>query len=82
MGGDDDALHRTFTVMRDSAGLRARVASVGGEIVMAFIAMVMFVALFAFGQSYFGWADPNGHIQLALFSAFLFGIICGFRVKD
>jgi hypothetical protein len=60
----------------------ARVAPVGGEIVMAFIAMVMFVALFAFGQSYFGWADPNGHIQLALFSAFLFGIICGFRVKD
>lgn len=49
---------------------------------MAAIAMLMFVALFAFGQSYFGWADPNGHVQLALFSSFLFGIICGFRVKD
>jgi len=51
-------------------------------IVMAAIAMVLFVSLFAFGRQYFGWDDPNGHIQLALFSSFLFGIICGFRVKD
>ena len=49
---------------------------------MAAVAMVLFVSLFAFGRQYFGWDDPNGHIQLALFSAFLFGIICGFRVKD
>ena len=48
---------------------------------MAAIAMVMFVALFGFGGQYFGWSDPNGRVQLALFSSFLFGIICGFRVK-
>jgi hypothetical protein len=51
-------------------------------IVMAFVAMVLFVALFAFGRTYFGWDDPKGDVQLALISAFLFGIVCGFRVKD
>lgn len=49
---------------------------------MAYIAMVMFVALFAFGREYFGWADPGGQVQLALASAFVFGIICGYRAKD
>ena len=48
---------------------------------MAGLAMVLFVALFAFGGQYFGWSDPGGHVQLALFSAFVFGIICGYRVK-
>jgi hypothetical protein len=48
---------------------------------MAGLAMVLFIALFAFGGQYFGWADPTGHVQLALFSAFIFGIICGYRVK-
>jgi len=75
-------VHRTFTSRRDIAGACARVAPVGGEMVMAFIAMVLFVALFAFGRTYFGWDDPKGDVQLALFSAFLFGIICGFRVRN
>jgi hypothetical protein len=48
---------------------------------MAGLAMVLFIALFAFGGQYFGWEDAGGHIQLALFSAFVFGIICGYRVK-
>ena len=48
---------------------------------MAGLAMVLFIALFAFGREYFGWSDPGGHVQLALFSSFIFGIICGFRVK-
>ncbi|MGH6614317.1 MULTISPECIES: hypothetical protein [Sphingomonas] len=48
---------------------------------MATLAMIMFVGLFAFGGQYFGWSDPAGRVQLALFSAFVFGIICGFRVK-
>lgn len=49
---------------------------------MAFLAMVMFIALFAFGQNYFGWSDPGGKVQLALVSSFVFGIICGFRAKS
>jgi hypothetical protein len=49
---------------------------------MVVVAMVLFVTLFAFGRQYIGWDDPNGHIQLALVSAFLFGIVCGFGVKE
>jgi hypothetical protein len=49
---------------------------------MAVVAMGMFIALFAFGADYFGWIDPRGYVQLALFSSFIFGIICGFKVKD
>jgi hypothetical protein len=48
---------------------------------MAGLAMIMFIALFAYGGSYFGWSDPQGWVQLSLVSAFIFGIICGFRVK-
>ncbi|MFA5966389.1 MAG: hypothetical protein WC804_20420 [Sphingomonas sp.] len=48
---------------------------------MAGLAMVLFIALFAFGGQYFGWSDPHGWVQLSLASAFIFGIICGFRVK-
>ncbi|WP_448501486.1 hypothetical protein [Sphingomonas sp.] len=48
---------------------------------MAYLAMVMFVVLFAFGQESFGWSDPSGHVQLSLLAAFLFGIICGYRAK-
>lgn len=49
---------------------------------MAYLAMMMFVALFAFGAQYFGWSDPGGKVQLALFSAFIFGTIAGYRAKD
>ncbi len=48
---------------------------------MAYIAMLMFIALVSFGGQYVGWTDPGGRVQLALFSAFIFGIICGYRVK-
>lgn len=41
----------------------------------------MFVALFAFGKEWFGWQDPNGNLQLALFATFVFGIICGYRTR-
>ncbi|SEN24813.1 hypothetical protein SAMN05192583_2362 [Sphingomonas gellani] len=48
---------------------------------MAGLAMIMFIALFAFGNQFVGWDDPAGHVQLALFTTFLFGIICGYRVR-
>lgn len=43
---------------------------------------MMFVALFAFGNQLFGWDDEGGRIQLALFAAYLFGIIGGYKVKN
>ncbi len=48
---------------------------------MAALAMMLFITLFAFGAEYLGWSDPAGRVQLALASSFIFGIICGFKVK-
>lgn len=48
---------------------------------MAGLAMILFISLFAFGGQYFGWSDPQGWVQLALASSFIFGIICGVKVK-
>ncbi|HEX5182030.1 MAG TPA: hypothetical protein VFW19_02640 [Allosphingosinicella sp.] len=48
---------------------------------MTGLALMMFIGLFAFGGQILGWTDTDGHIQLGLFAAFLFGIICGYRTK-
>ena len=45
------------------------------------IAIAMFIGLFAWGDTYFGWHDPAGKIQLALFTTFVLGIICGYKTK-
>ena len=49
---------------------------------MVGIAAMMFVALFGWGQDYFHWSDPSGKIQLALFTSFILGIICGYKTKQ
>lgn len=49
---------------------------------MGMIALAMFIGLWGWGQQMFGWADPVGQVRLALFASFIFGIICGYRVKD
>jgi hypothetical protein len=78
-------LHGKFTLgeqllrCRQAMGRGRAFRSIGG---MAGLAMILFIALFAYGGSYFGWSDPKGLVQLSLVSAFIFGIICGFRVKD
>ena len=48
---------------------------------MVLLAATMFVALFGFGANYFGWSDPLGKVQLALFTTFVLGIICGYKVR-
>ena len=48
---------------------------------MTGLALVMFIALIAFGQRYFGWSDPDGKIQLMLFTTFILGVICGYKTK-
>ena len=46
------------------------------------LALSMFIALFAYGHNLLVWSDPRGQVQLGLFCAFLFGIICGYRTRD
>ena len=43
------------------------------------LAVAMFVALIGWGASYFGWSDPEGKVQLALFTSFVLGALCGFK---
>ena len=43
------------------------------------IASLIFIALFGWGSDYFGWADPNGKIQLALATSFVLGILAGYK---
>lgn len=48
---------------------------------MAGLALAMFIGLFGFGHEMLGWRDPEGHVQLALFLAFVLGIISGYRTR-
>ena len=48
---------------------------------MVGLALAMFIALFGWGATYFGWHDPVGKVQLALFTSFILGAICGFKSK-
>ena len=48
---------------------------------MVGLSLAIFVALFAFGATYFGWEDPLGKIQLALFTSFILGAVCGYKSK-
>lgn len=46
------------------------------------IAIVMFIALFGWGASYFGWTDPEGKVQLALFTSFILGIVASYKTRS
>ena len=43
------------------------------------IAIAMFVVLVGWGGKYFGWSDPDGKVHLALITAFILGVIGGFK---
>lgn len=45
------------------------------------LATAMFVALLGFGAQYFGWSDPDGKVQLALFTTFILGSVFGYKSK-
>jgi hypothetical protein len=49
---------------------------------VALLSMGLFVTLFAFGDQYFRWSDPAGHVQLVLFGAFVLGMISGYKAKS
>ena len=45
------------------------------------IALMMFIALFGFGDQIVGYSDPSGHVQFAIFVSFVLGIVCGYRAR-
>lgn len=50
-------------------------------LMVAGIALAMFIALFGWGGRYFGWSDPSGKVQLALFTAFILGIVASYKSR-
>ena len=55
--------------------------ALGGILMVGGIAIAMFIALVGWGSHYFGWADPDGKVQLALITSFILGIIGGFKAR-
>ena len=62
-------------------GLPGVFSGVGEQSMIVGIAVAIFVALFGWGATYFGWSDPEGKVQLALATSFILGIIGGYRAK-
>ncbi len=52
-----------------------------GEIGMVWLALAIFVAVFGWGGTYFGWHDPEGKVRLALFTCFVLGALSGYKSK-
>ena len=52
-----------------------------GFFMVAAVAIAMFIALFGWGANYFGWHDPSGKVQLALFTSFILGIIASYKAR-
>ncbi len=51
-----------------------------GMVIVVF-AIAMFIALFGWGSSFFGWSDSDGKVQLALAASFILGALTGFKSK-
>ena len=63
--------------MRESPG---RSGGLGVDMVAA-IALAMFIALFGWGDEYFGWTDPGGKVQLALVTSFILGAVASYKAR-
>ena len=75
-------LYSLFTVAADYMPFAvSHSPPVGRNVMVAGIAIAMFVALVGWGSRYFGWEDPNGKVQLALVTSFILGIIGGFKSR-
>jgi hypothetical protein len=79
----DSKLYHFFTHFRPKMGCTGPFWSGGVRVGLSMVglAAMMFVALFGWGHTYFHWSDPHGRVQLALFTAFILGIICGYKTK-
>ncbi|MEO6361202.1 MAG: hypothetical protein ABIO43_11615 [Sphingomicrobium sp.] len=78
---DSGKLYRLFTGLGygRSVGVKRLASNEGSK--MVGISIAMLIALVAYGDSFFGWSDPKGEIQIAIVTTFILGIICGYRAK-
>jgi hypothetical protein len=75
-GSARTSVHARFTILWEGRGVNP-----GAAYPMLVLALSMFIGLFAFGHNLLGWHDPHGQVQMGLFMAFLFGIVCGYRTR-
>jgi hypothetical protein len=54
----------------------------GAGKLMVGLAIALFIALFGWGATYFGWSDPQGKVQLALGVSFILGVLSGYKVRS
>jgi len=74
-------LYPLFTICSDAGEAGAGPAGKKWNFAMVALAAMMFMALFGYGASYFGWSDPEGKVRLALFATFTLGIVCGYKTR-
>ena len=74
-------LYRLFTVEGAFSSASGRVGPAECKAMIVGLAVAIFVALFGWGSNYFGWSDPDGKVQLALVTAFILGVIGGFKSR-
>ena len=76
-------LYTLFTLSGENEPLAGQFfTGAGGIHMVGAVAIAMFVALVGWGGRYFGWSDPDGKVQLALITAFILGIIGGFKARS
>ena len=75
-------LYQIFTKAdAQSQGRKSVRAELKRLCMVAGIALAMFIALFGWGASYFGWHDPSGKVQLALFTSFILGVVASYKSR-
>ena len=73
VAGATGKLYRLFTHLWEGAA--------GRQIVAGLLAIALFVLMFAFGQTYFGWSDTTGKVQMVMFISFILGCVAGFKSR-
>jgi hypothetical protein len=74
-------LYRPFTAFSHHVWAEAGLPGPGAEAGMVGLSVAMFIAVFGWGASYFGWHDPEGKVQLALATTFLLGAVAGYKSR-